>query len=233
MVDFFLFLAIAAALGFKHAYDADHLVAVTAVITRVPKDTRRVLWLGLAWAAGHMATAAVITTLLFLSTRAAALDLSWLEKGVAVMLIVIGVLALAFEHPKVRGWWRSRVHRHTHDHAGEKHEHHHPHLRRRYGEHGLMAGIGVVHGLASNDELLILLLPVLTVTSLSVLLSGVLFFSLGVVVGMMIFAWAVSYPMRRWNAEKVRFAIAVSVAVLSIVYGVALLAGYEGFNPFP
>jgi len=232
-MDLLLFIAVAFALGFKHAYDADHLVAVTAVITRVPKDTRRVILLGLSWAAGHMATAAVITTLLFLSARAVALDLSFLETGVAVMLIVIGVLVLAWEHPKVRSWWRSRVHRHTHDHAGEKHEHHHAHLRRRYGEHGVMVGIGILHGLASNDELLILLLPVLLVTSLSVLLFGVLLFSLGVVAGMTIFAWAVTFPMRRWDAEKVRSAIAVTVAVLSILYGVALLAGYQGFNPFP
>ena len=232
-MEFLLFLAIAFALGFKHSYDADHLVAVSAILTRNRGDARRVLWLGLSWAVGHMATAAVITVLLFLSaSQVGLITLSWFESAVAWMLIAIGLLVLAFEHPRVKASWRVRFHRHEHEHAGEKHEHHHVHLLGAYREHGLMVGIGIVHGLASNDELLILLLPVLTITSLAGLLVGVLLFSLGVVAGMILFSWAVTFPLRRWNTEKVRFVVAVATAVLSIAYGVALLAGFEGFNPF-
>jgi len=148
-----------------------------------------------------------------------------------VMLVAIGAFGLALEHPRVRKRWDALFHRHEHEHATTRHEHEHPHLR-DYREHGLMLGIGLVHGLASNDEILVLLLPVLAVTSLATLLTGVGFFSLGVVLGMIVFAWAITFPARRWSTERVQRAVRIAASVLSLVYGLALLAGFEGFNPF-
>ena len=231
-MDLLLFLGLALALGFKHSYDADHLVAVSTVLTRAP-GSRRALWLGLSWAAGHMITAAVITIFLFLAKEYTGLAaLAGFETAVAVMLVVIGALALALEYPPIRRRWNALFHRHEHEHAGSRHDHAHPHLRRPSREHGLMLGIGLVHGLASNDEILILLLPALAVTSLAPLLAGIGVFSLGVVLGMVLFAWAVTYPTRRWSTEKVQRAVRVAAAVLSLIYGIALLLGYPGFNPF-
>jgi hypothetical protein len=57
-------------------------------------------------------------------------------------------------------------------------------------------------------------------------------FSLGVVLGMVLFAWAVTYPTRRWSTEKVQRGVRVAAALLSLVYGIVLLLGYPGFNPF-
>ena len=231
-MDLLLFLTFAFALGFKHSYDADHLVAVSGVLTR-SRGVRNATWLGIAWAAGHMITATVITILLFLSLGAiGARGLPSLEIAVAVMLLVIGIFGLALEIPAVRTWWRARFHRHEHEHGPTRHAHEHPHLLRTYREHGLMLGIGIVHGLASNDELLILFVTSLGVTSLATLLVGVGFFSVGVVLGMVLFAWAITYPVRRWGTERVQRAVNVTAAVLSLAYGVLLLSGFEGFNPF-
>ena len=231
-MDLLLFLGLALALGFKHSYDADHLVAVSAVLTRA-EGWRRGAWLSLSWAAGHMLTAAMITIFLFLAKEYSGLrELGWLETAVAVMLVVIGAVGLALESPPVRKRLDALFHRHEHEHAGQRHDHAHPHLRRPVQEHGLMLGIGLVHGLASNDEILILLLPALAVTSLASLLVGIGFFSLGVVLGMTLFAWAVTLPARRWGTARVQRAVRVVAAVLSVVYGVALLLGYPGFNPF-
>lgn len=224
-----LFIVLALALGFKHSYDADHLVAVSNLLTR-SNDLRKTARMSVSWAAGHMVTATVITVLLY-EFRQTILQgvLSNFDLIVAVMLLVIGVLGLLVEF--------GFLHRHPHEHATEdrgvaSHSHLHLHLGRP-SEHRTMFGIGIVHGLASNDELLILFLASLGVTSLLGLLGGVGVFSLGVVAGMILFGLGVTYPMLRWGHARVRRVVNVVAAVLSIAYAVYLFLGYEGFNVLP
>ena len=98
-----------------------------------------------------------------------------------------------------------------------------------------MLGIGIVHGLASNDEILVLLIASFGMASLTIegLLVGVGVFSLGVVAGMILFGLGLSYPILRWGDAKVRRVVNVATALLSIAYGIYLLAGFEGINLFP
>ncbi len=219
-----LFVALALALGFKHSYDADHLVAVSNLLTR-SKSLRRTAWMSVSWAAGHMITATIVTVLLY-TFRTTLLTgvLDNLELAVAVMLVVIGVFSLLVEF--------GLIHRHEHRHEAEEHVHTHlsshddPH-------HRAMFGIGVVHGLASNDELILLFVASLSVTSLAGLLGGVGVFSVGVVAGMIVFGIGVSYPMARWDSARVRRAVSIGAAVLSIAYAGLLFVGFEGVNLVP
>jgi ABC-type nickel/cobalt efflux system permease component RcnA len=219
---------LAVALGFKHSYDADHLVAVSNFLAR-STSLRKTTLMSLSWAAGHMATASIITVLLYFGRDAfLSSALEPLEMAVAVMLIVLGVLSLAWEYEVVPKFG----HGHFHRHDGEpEHEHVHVH-RQRYRDHGAMFGIGIVHGLASNDELLILFVSALSVTSLAGLILGVAVFSAGVVVGMISFGLALTYPLRRWNERRVRRVVTVVAGSLSIAYGILILLGFGGFNPF-
>jgi len=227
-MDPLFFVALALALGFKHSYDADHLVAVSNFLAR-STSLRKTTLMSIAWAAGHMATASVITVVLYVSRDVfLAKFLEPLEFAVAVMLIVLGSLSLAWEFellPKL-----GHAHRHRHD--GEP-EHEHVHIHRHpYRDHGAMFGIGIVHGLASNDELLILFVSALSVTTLAGLIAGVAVFSAGVVIGMVSFGLALVAPIRRWTEKRVRRAVALIAGVLSIVYGVLIFLGFGGFNPF-
>jgi high-affinity nickel permease len=228
-IDPAFFIVLALALGFKHSYDADHLVAVSNLLTR-SKDLRKTARMSVSWAAGHMVTATVITVLLY-EFRQTLLQgfLSNFDLLVAAMLMVIGVLGLLVEF--------GLLHRHAHEHPTEdqrvaSHVHLHLHLGRP-SEHRTMFGIGIVHGLASNDELLILFVASLGVTSLLGLLGGVGVFSLGVVAGMILFGLGVTYPMLRWGHARVRRAVNVVAAVLSIAYAIYLFLGYGGFNVLP
>lgn len=241
-----LFFGIALLLGFKHSYDADHLVAVSSLLVRSP-STRSTARLSTSWAAGHMLTASIITIALYLSGQTvlnALLDN--LQFSVAIMLIVIGVLGIVSE----TRYYHEHVHRHLfHEHS---HAHSHTFLRSAISRfirsskttieqddtngvstepHRAMFGIGIVHGLASNDELLILFTISLSVTSLLGLLLGVGVFSVGVVLGMIVYGIGVTYPMVRFGKGRVRKTINISVAVLSITYGLLLLAGFETVNP--
>lgn len=228
MADFFAFIVLALALGFKHSYDADHLLAVSNLIARSP-SVRRASLMSVSWAVGHMLTAAILTVVLFTIGRSVLLGfLEQMELAVGVMLVVIGVAGLLWEfnvfhvHEHVHG-----VARHTHLHSWL-----HGHLA-KHGEHKTMFSIGIVHGIASNDELLVLLFVALIVATLGELLLGVAVFSLGVVAGMVLFAVGINYPVVRWGSRRVRRIVNVVVAVLSIVYAVLLFAGFGGFNPIP
>jgi hypothetical protein len=228
-IDPAFFVVLALALGFKHSYDADHLVAVSNLLTR-SKDLRKTARMSVFWAAGHMVTATVITVLLYEFRQTILQDfLTNFDLIVATMLVGIGVLGLLVEF--------GYLHRHPHEHVTpdfeiESHSHAHLHLRQP-NEHRAMFGIGIVHGLASNDELLILFVASLGVTSLLGLLGGVGVFSLGVVAGMILFGLGVTYPMLRWGHTRVRRVVNVAAAVLSIAYAVYLFLGYEGINLLP
>ncbi|TLZ69963.1 MAG: hypothetical protein E6K10_09290 [Methanobacteriota archaeon] len=226
-MDLLFFLGLALALGFKHSYDADHLVAVSNLLVR-SRDLRRTALMSVSWAAGHMLTASGITVILFVFREILLRPfLDQFEVLVGLMLISIGAIYLLWEFRVLHRI--GLLHDHAHEHPAGEHEHPHFHLR-RFGDHGTMFGIGVVHGLASNDELLILLVASFAIATIEGLLAGVAVFSLGVVLGMVLFGVGISYPMLRWGDAKVRRIIGVIASVLSIAYGILLLLGFQGVN---
>lgn len=226
--EFAAFIVLALALGFKHSYDADHLVAVSNLITR-SGSIRKTGLMSVSWAIGHMLTAAILTVILYTFGRTLLLDFfEHLEVLVALMLLLIGVIGLLWEFNVFH------VHEHWHGLVQHRHLHTwlHGHLT-KHGEHKTMFSIGIVHGIASNDELLVLLLVALGVATLGGILIGVAVFSLGVVAGMMVFAVGLNYPIVRWGNRRVQRVVNTVVAVLSIVYAALLFTGFGGFNPFP
>ena len=77
-------------LGLRHATDADHVVAVSAIVAR-ERTMRRAAWIGVLWGIGHSITVfvvggAIIAFRLVIPPR---LGLA-LEFGVALMLIILG-----------------------------------------------------------------------------------------------------------------------------------------------
>lgn len=179
-----------------------------------------------------MATATLITVLVFtlkdFFLRPLLDNLVWL---VACMLITIGIVGFLWEFGIVRR------HVHPHAHRGRVHSHPHLHLNLRWfrdrADREKMLGIGFIHGVASNDELLILLTAYLGVTTLAGILLGVFIFSVGVVVGMILFGLSLFYPILRWGRGPVRRAVNVTVGALSMAYGIYLLLGLENFNLLP
>lgn len=226
--EFLVFMVVALALGFKHSYDADHLVAVSNLIAR-SRSVRRTGLMSASWAVGHMTTAAILTVVLYTFREAFLSEfLAHLELLVAVMLVVIGTVGLLWEF--------NLFHVHEHWHGLLKHTHVHTWLHghlAKHGEHKTMFSIGVVHGIASNDELLVLFVFALGVATLGGILLGVAVFSVGVVVGMILFSVGLNIPILRWGTARVRRAVNSAVAVLSIGYAALLFAGFDGFNLVP
>ncbi|MFN4133301.1 MAG: hypothetical protein ACK4GQ_02910 [Candidatus Hadarchaeales archaeon] len=204
----------ALALGFKHAYDADHLVAVSNFLVRSIRNTAV---MSLNWALGHMLTAGAITLLLYAAFLETIVPtLSYFEIGAGAMLVVLGVLGIAWEigrfhvHPHRHG---KVLHVHPHVHAFGLRKHLHPHL----------FAVGVVRGLTSNDELFTLLVVSLGVVTLPGLLLNISIFSIGVALGMVLFGCLMSYPVARIGVARVKRIVSILVGVISIFYGLLLL----------
>lgn len=224
--DFAVFGALALVLGVKHAFDADHLVAVSGLLTR-QRRIESTMGLAASWAAGHLLTAALVSAALYwLADTILPGLLQRLELAVPIMLVLVGLLGLAIEARRLH------VHRHVHAAGGKEHRHLHLHIKPHH-EHGAMAGIGVVHGLASNDELLIVLLVGLGANAWWQVGLGVLLFSLGVVIGMVLYAIAVNLVSQRSGITWIPTALTVLFSLASIGYAAYLFSGGTGWNPFP
>lgn len=204
MMELFL-LSLVFFFGVKHTFDADHVLAVTSLSRGKPFQA------SMHWAVGHMLTAAVITVLLFVFKDLFLTHwLSGLEAVVAIMLIAVGLVALK----DLRGF-----HAHTHSHGSFTHSHPHLHSSRGH-DHRHVFGVGVVHGLASNDELLILLTLSIGLSSIFGLAIGLLVFGTGVLSGMALFSLLISRIQKiSWGLK----ALVGGSGMMSVLYGSFLL----------
>ncbi|MFW9906127.1 MAG: sulfite exporter TauE/SafE family protein [Candidatus Thorarchaeota archaeon] len=221
-------LIFAILLGIKHSFDADHLVAVSAMLTN--SQTRRTTTLSVSWALGHMITASMLTIILY-TFRESILKvfLNNLEILVPIMLIFIALFTFAWEFDLLH------YHRHKHlqENMNQEKEHSHLHLHgTSKKDHGAMVGIGIIHGIASNDELLLLFTLTIGIEELSGILLGVFFFTIGVILGMVVYGLSINYPIQKWGQKRVTRIVNVTIASVSIFYAVWLLLGLEGLNVF-
>lgn len=199
-----LALALGAVSGFRHAFEPDHVVAVSTLVDETPQVGRS-FRLGLSWGAGHTTTlvlGVLIVGLLKLPVSEA--TLGWFEFPVGVMLVGLGLWSLrdALVGPR--------------EHEPSKEP-----MIRREGWGGY--AVGLVHGLAGSGALL--LLAAATLPTLAAGVGYALLFGLGSVLGMGAVTLALAVPFRAARARPVLFRTLVGLAgLLSVALGVLLLA---------
>ena len=182
-------------IGLKHATEADHLAAVSTMVSE-----RRSLWssaiVGGLWGLGHtISLFAAGILVLVLDFQISEQMERWLEFGVGVMLTLLGINVI---RKIITG---GTVHLHTHEHGGHKHVHPHVHDHAEV-EHPEIAHsktqspkallIGLVHGLAGSAGLMLVMIP--TIPSKTVGLVYILVFGLGSIGGMMLMSLLVGLP---------------------------------------
>ena len=126
------------------------------------------------------------------------------------MLIGLGVFGL----------FRSRyIHSHTHKHDGEVHRHVHMHLKSDESDHmhKHIFGMGMLQGLASNDEVLLLFTVFLGIATIGEIMTGMMLFAIGIFIGMMFFGMLFNV-LSTWSR-----ALNVLVSLTSIIYGFMML----------
>jgi ABC-type nickel/cobalt efflux system permease component RcnA len=218
-------------MGIKHAFDSDHLAAVSTIVCE-RKNLLSSLLIGGVWGIGHTASlmlAGVGVILLNISIKRYE---AILEFCVALMLIGLGANVL---YKLVRG---GRLHYHVHSHGSYTHVH--PHIHENKPEpdpnshHGLRLSIrpliiGMVHGLAGSAALMLLILT--TVKSTALAFGYIIVFGIGSIGGMMLMSMVLGLPARFTAGHFKRTHLAVQAAAGLFSLGVGLSLVYQlGFN---
>lgn len=229
-------LAIGLVFGLKHATEVDHVVAISTIVSQ-HKNVFRSAVVGALWGAGHT-VALVVIGVLVLSLRIAIPERvsGWLEFGVALMIVGLGISAL----------WRAlrknthvHVHQHTHDGLAHTHVHFHEaeskhvpalpvahsHVVSRIGWKPVL--IGTMHGLAGSGAL-----TLLVITQISSPWIGLFYlatFGFGSIIGMLVMSGLIGLPFALTSGKlnHLHHGLQTLAAVLSICFGLwyAYLAG--------
>src|SRR6476619_8337932 len=121
-VGVFALLGLGLVFGLKHATEVDHVVAVSTIVSE-HRNVLRAALVGALWGAGHSAALRIVVVLVLVFRVAVPLPVAnWLEFGVALMIISLGVLGVMRVLRK-----RPDVHLHRHEHDGRSHVHVHFH----------------------------------------------------------------------------------------------------------
>ncbi len=230
----YIALALGFALGLKHATEADHLVAVTTIVSE-QRSILRSAMVGVLWGVGHTAALALAGLLIIvLHVQVPARVAALFELAVAAMIVLLGarMLYLLF-----RG--RERVHVHTHRHGADTHAHLHfhddaeahapaqPHPHDAAGHRGLTGWrpvlIGMVHGLAGAAALpLLVLTEVMRGNAPAIGFAYLLIFGVGSIFGMLLMTTLISLPFVMTGArfERILTPMRFAVGLTSIAFGI-------------
>jgi high-affinity nickel permease len=213
-------------LGIRHALDADHLVAVSTIVSE-HKSLLRSSIIGTFWGLGH--TASLLGVGLFVVLLRITVSESvapYMEIPVALMLIALGANAV---------WqaWRERgisLHAHQHAHEGQDehiHLHLHTHKEHDHRHHVLRLGrkpflVGLVHGFAGSAVLMLAVLTTMPTVALGLIYIAV--FGLGSVGGMLLMSALISLPFIA-TAQKfssINTTIRLLAGLFSVAFGLML-----------
>ncbi len=190
-------LLFAAVVGFGHAFEADHLVAVSNIVTR-RNNLAHAIRDGIYWGLGHTSTIFLLGLLVIVG-RVTFLEgyFGYFEALVGMMLIVLGFV-------RVLPYLNRRSHRHKME---NDHKHH------------MAYGVGLVHGLAGSGAMILLVMTEVQGSFNSLLY--LLIFGIGSVAGMLLAAGIFSLPFSRRISknEVLQMSLVIFSSLLCIGYG--------------
>ena len=232
-------------LGMKHATDADHVVAISTIVSEY-RNAWRGIWVGASWGLGHTTPLLIVGTVILLFKGSIVERYvgvaPYLEFLVGIMLVFLGLQVF---------WNLRRRRTHIHEHIEVDQPHMHIHSSHEVAEepseetdhHFFRPGkpffrlksflIGIVHGLAGSAAVMLAVLVTDAVTSFWVGLFYILLFGMGTVLSMGMLTVLMGIPFAiSGQFQRVNAAVASIAGTLSIAFGVFLmyeLAIVEGF----
>jgi hypothetical protein len=224
----FFVLAAGFLIGLLHAFEPDHVVAIATQNSKSLQKTSLSLFrqissgaikssiLGALWGAGHTSSLVLVSLLIFVFSMNIPIEmLDKFEFGVGVMLVALGV----FTYLNRRIFGEKHIHTHTHDSV----IHTHPHAHDKSHSHGHKSYIiGCIHGLAGSGSLVVLALS--TLHDLQTILSFVLIFGIGSIVGMILVSSAIGLPFSlTLYSKRINKILRYSVGSMSIILGITIL----------
>jgi len=211
-------IAVAVALGLRHASDPDHLAAVTTLIASgQERAARSAAGLGLVWGLGHGTSlfAFGVPIVLYRAYLPAAVQLD-AETAVGVMIVV---LALAL----LQRWRRGRFHVPVHAHDGDRHSHGARTPLQAYA-------IGLVHGIGGSAGVGVVLLAAIPSHPLAVGCLGL--FALFTAVSMSLLSGGFGLTLARPAVQRSFARLAPAVGVASLAFGIWYVLGAQHVVPY-
>lgn len=218
-------LGTALVLGFLHALEVDHMLAVTAFVSRRPA-LATAAGFGARWGIGHSISVCLAGGLLLVA------GVRWPERYDSIGEVVVGILLVGLGAWALRS--ASKLHLHiAAEHGDHAHLHHHGHPAAGHAHaHGEGAGhshdhrhgitwVGMLHGLAGTAGV-VALVPVTLIASRIVGFGYLVAFGVGVTAGMTLFAFVAAAAMRAAATRSLAWgrAIASVVGLAGITVGV-------------
>jgi len=211
-------------LGVRHAFEPDHLAAVSTLASRPGARVRSAARLGLIWGVGHTITVAIVVgVILILGIQLPARLWPTAELVVAGLLILLGLVVI---WRYARGRWHMHVHSHT---AASSHFHLHSHTHDATHGHAHATvdarrslGFGIAHGLAGSGAIAALL--VAAAPDAASRLGYFAAFGAGTIVGMLAVSLTLAVVVRMAAERSARWAaiLHVGAAVGSVMAGFVL-----------
>lgn len=209
-------LGVGLALGLKHAFDSDHLAAVSTIVSRTKSITKSLLT-GAFWGLGHTFTLLLVGVAILIFKLAIPQNIGlFFELAVGILLVVLGVNVMY----KIK---REKIHFHAHTHDGISHGHLHSHNASASHNHGHISFLtGMLHGLAGSATLMFLILATIDST-----LKGFLFilvFGFGATLGMTLAGAAISIPfIFSKKAGVLNLVTQITAGSISILIGLNMI----------
>jgi high-affinity nickel-transport protein len=229
----FALLGLGLVFGLKHATEADHIVAVSTIVSE-QRSLLRSCAVGALWGIGHTISL-VLVGILVLALRVNVPQgiAHWLEFGVALMIIGLGLSALL----RLRSGRRRRrdVHLHKHNHddgVSHVHLHFHEHETGHTGGGAVAAHshavsrigfkpllVGAMHGLAGSAALTLLVLTQIQSTALGLVYLAV--FGIGSIAGMLLMSGLIGLPfaLSARRLGGVNYSLQAIAGALSVAFG--------------
>lgn len=196
-------LLFAAVIGFNHAFEADHVLAVGNIVNK-RTNLKQAVRDGFFWGLGHTSMIFAIGCVIILG-KAALVDshFDFFEVIVGVSLVVLGGFRLA----RIRSDSKPGL---SHYHAGHK----------------LAYSIGLVHGLAGSGAVVLVAMSRLEHTFESILYLVI--FGIGSILGMMVVAGVFNLPFSKKIKATDSFQVGLVLlsALLCIGYGGWMVVRY-------
>lgn len=197
--------------GFSHAFEADHLVAVSSIVTH-RRTARAAIRDGAFWGLGHTSTILLVAGVYLLGRYVLhPSDFRYLEAGVGAMLVGLGAFRLRKLH---------RTYRRPLPHRGAATGHAPPEPTA-----SLAYGVGMVHGLAGSGALLLSVLTQIKGNWNSV--GYLLIFGFGTVAGMMVAAGMLSLPFSTAALKNQSLHLGLTVVSSLVCAGLGMKILYE------
>lgn len=212
-------------LGLHHAIEADHLAAVTAIVSE-KKNILTASIVGGLWGIGHTISLFIVALIvIFLKLQISEGVESKLEGVVGVMLVLLGLNAI---YKLVKS---DKTHAHEHSHGDVTHTHLHTHNEAAAESHHRLSPrsvlVGMVHGLAGSAALMLMIVPL--IPSAVVALLYIVIFGVGSIAGMMAMSLLIGLPFH-FTALRFKFlnaGIRVAAGLFSLILGATIV--YEHF----